>query len=114
MAGYSPVYSQQFILYTPDTTNTSFEVPSGFTAVVRQITYGSYLGEGWAFMGVQNSAEADTCWFASLAINVVYGFSEWFGHVVCAEGGFISLNISQLADDGCVYCGGYLLRNQLA
>lgn len=113
MPSYSPVFSQDFINYTPETPNTSFEVPEGFTAVVRDCTYATYVGVGWAFIGKQSSVDAPTVWFASLAVDVVYNFSQWQGRVVVEQGGYISLNITQLADDGCVYVGGYLLRNTL-
>jgi hypothetical protein len=62
---YSPVFSAAFIQYTSATPNSTFEVPAGFTAVVRQVT--AYQDIGGYDLGVflQDSDIAPTLQFVS-------------------------------------------------
>jgi hypothetical protein len=110
---YSPVFSAQFIAYTNDSPNAQFEVPEGFTAVVRDITLWVSAGGRYATVGFQNSSIAPTVWFAWLQQETLGGSSQWTGRVVVPGGGFINLDTDGITLSDAVYVGGYLLRNNL-
>jgi len=110
---YSPVYSQGFIYYTPETGALSFAVPDGFTAVVRQWgVYGDITDFICQLQG-QNSEAApayvlDTQAQAGIAVQ-----TQSRGHWVVPGGGIISIYINSVGDTPSAYAGGYLLRNTL-
>jgi len=110
---YSPVFSQGFIYYTPDTPNIAFEVPEGFTAVLRDASYYDSVGAGFAAINVQTAV--DVPWVTVIALNVlgVNQCETWSGRVVIPGGGVINLYTGSLGSGPEVYVGGYLLRNSL-
>lgn len=111
--GYSPVYSQQLIVYTAETPNTEFEVPAGQTAVVRQVSGYQDIG-GYVFrMYIQDSLEAPPCVvYAANDVGVAASFATE-GRWVVPPGGIVAIFISSLGDTPCFYVGGYLLQNVL-
>ena len=108
---FSPVYSSAFIEYTAETPNSSFAVPEGFTAVIRQLSLyqeiGGWVGECY----IQNSEEAPgvVIWAGSAVGAVGYLATE--GRWVCPGGGVITIAVSELGTSPSFYCGGYLLTN---
>lgn len=113
MPSYSPVFSTQFIVYTDETPNESFEVPEGFTAVVRDITLWVGVGGHYATVGFGNSVDAPIAWFAYLSEVTIANTAQWQGRVVVPGGGYINLDTGGLSYEDSVYVGGYLLRNNL-
>jgi len=108
---YPTVYSVQFIVYTPETPNNTFEVPSGFTAVIRDFEATIDIGEAVLQLGFQNSSVASVCYPVLLQPEGIYGSASWHGRIVVPEGGFIEFSASSLGTSPYVYVGGYLLRN---
>lgn len=113
MPSYSPVFSAPLIQYTNATPNTSFEVPSGFTAVARfaAITqdYGGYAA-GWY---IQDSEAAPGIFFDYTSDLGLLECHQWQGRVVVPEGGFFGFTSSEFGSSLNAYLGGYLLRNTL-
>ena len=114
MPSYSPVYSQAFILYTDSTPNLSFDVPEGFTAVVRQITAYTSLGGLQVVAYVLPEGGPATAVFAANNLVGVNAAWAWEGRVVQEGPGTVGINVSSEALDSSVYVGGYLLRNTLS
>lgn len=108
---YSPVFSQGFIYYSSSTPNTEFDVPVGFTAVVREIDVYTEVGGIDANAAVRSSPEAPWVYFAGLDGIAINGSAQWTGRVVVPGGGSIGLGVGQLGVNDTAYCGGYLLRN---
>lgn len=111
---YSPVYSQGFLYYTAGTPNTQFEVPQGWTAVVREFDAYDEIGDVAAIMGVALAAGAPFVNIAVLVIAPALTSGHWEGRVVVTEGGIIGLDIVALSTNGTAYVGGYLLRNTIS
>jgi len=111
---YSPVFSAAFIQYTASTPNSEFEVPAGFTAVVRQVS--AYQDIGGYDLGVflQDDADAPTLQFVSLKDVDIATCTYWEGRIVVPETGIISILWSELGATPQFYVGGYLLRNTLS
>lgn len=113
MASYSPVYSVPFILYTPSTPNTSFLVPSGYSAVVRQISGYQNIG-GWTLETIiagEGAPDGITISFIGQAGALNYGTEQ--GHWAVPEDYYIEINFSELGSSFSCFVGGYLLRNNL-
>jgi hypothetical protein len=110
---YSPVYSAPFIQYTSSTPNLSFEVPAGFTAIVRQISVYQDVGSFVASLAFQDSEAAPNIfvWTGEQSGLVNYIATE--GRWVLGEGGIMTMYLSSVLDSLTVYVGGYLLRNTL-
>lgn len=113
MPSYSPVYSAQFIVYTTDTPNEVYDVPVGFTAVVRQVTMFQDIGGYTFFAGFTNAVGAPGCAFVGLGGFTEFVSQSWEGRVVVPGGGQIYIGISELGSAPAAYVGGYLLRNEL-
>lgn len=113
MPSYSPVYSGAFIQYTPSTPNTAFDVPEGFTAVIRQISAAQDIG-GWILnVFIQDSEAAPGLVIAELGQVGSVNYAAQEGRWVCPGGGIISVSLTELGSDVAIYVGGYLLRNTL-
>lgn len=114
MPSYSPVYSAPFINYTPSTPNNAFEVPTGFTAVVRQISVAQEIAISYAYLDFQDSGAAPsyTVWLGEPAGIPTYVAQE--GRWVLNEGGIMTLSVVTLGTATSIYVGGYLLRNTLS
>jgi len=110
---YSPVYSVPLILYAAATPNESFEVPSGFTVVVRDIEL--YTGVGDSLLTVALWAPGAPAYINFAALNAVgiNSSAQWRGHVALPEGYTVGLDISEIGAGDTAYVGGYLLRNIL-
>lgn len=113
MPSYSPVFSQGFIYGTPSSPVSSFAVPEGFTAVIRQWSVYGDISDFIAQLVGQNSAEApryvlDTQAQVGIAVQT-QGQGRW----VVPGGGIISIFVSSLGSTPSWYVGGYLLRNSL-
>jgi len=108
---YSPVYSAAFILYNQEAPNTTFEVPDGFTAVVRQISGVQNIGGFILWLAIQDSIDAPEV--------IVYGAGQvgdfnsvqQEGRWVVAAPGIITLYFSETGSSFHAYAGGYLIRN---
>lgn len=114
MPSYSPVYSAQFILYTPTTPNLSFLVPDGFTAVIRQWSVSQEITD-WLFQLKIGDASSAT---ALIIVNEnqagVNTYLAGEGRWVVPGGGFMEVYLSSLGMVPHIYVGGYLLRNVAA
>ena len=108
---YSPVFSAPFIQAIPATPNTSFEVPPGFTAVVRQFTLATTAGACLASLYFQDDEVAPPITIAYLETAGIGQSDAWEGRVVVPAGGFIAVYINDLSTGANVYAGGYLLQN---
>lgn len=104
-----PVYSQGFIYCSATTPNLSFDVPNGFTAVVRQITLSQPdLSADWA-MVIANEAGGPEIVAAAGTLSGVFNSDYRELRVVVPGGGFIGINMYDLGEEPNVYVGGYLL-----
>jgi hypothetical protein len=110
---YSPVFSSQFILYTDPAPNTEFDVPSGFTAVIRDFTFYTSVGDTVSQLAIQDSGSAPQVVCAQLSGTGVNSYAQWQGRVVVPAGGIITLYPGEVGFDQQMYVGGYLLRNTL-
>lgn len=101
------------MLYNSETPNSSFEVPAGFTAVVREIDlYAELGGEGMqAFL--QGPGASIGIGFAALQALGANTSVHWEGRVVAPENYLIAFNIAGVGLYSSAYVGGYLLRNNL-
>lgn len=106
-----PVFSSAFIEYTPSTPNTSFEVPEGFVAVVRQISAAQDIGDWLLQVAISNSLAAPELVIAILAqvgdVNYVAQEGRW----VVPPGGTVDVALSAIGSSTWIYVGGYLLRD---
>lgn len=114
MPSYSPVFSAAFIEYTAEAPNTEFEVPAGFTAVVRYASTFQEVGTYEWFLSIQSSLAAPTLTIYSNTEVGAFVTDKWEGRVVVSEGGIISVASTDYGSSLCIYVGGYLLRNNLA
>lgn len=113
MPSYSPVFSQPFIQYTAGTPNTTYLVPAGFTAVVRQISIWQNIG-GYNFSCfIQDSEAAPGITIAGLNDVGITSSQSIEGRWVVGAGGVIGIYFSELGSEPQAYVGGYLLRNTL-
>ena len=113
MASYSPVFSAAFVIYTEDTPNDSFEVPSGFTAVIRDFDLSGNLADVGAQLYFKNSEAAPACFFHAETSLVVSSGFQWRGRVVVPSGGICGFTLTSFGTSVCAYMGGYLIRNTL-
>lgn len=108
---YSPVFSSPFVQYTSASPNSSFIVPDGFTAVVRQISGNQDVGDYIVWVSIQDSIAAPqlTIWQET----AVGAFVNWAaeGRWVVPQGGVIVVHTTALGTSPSFYVGGYLLRN---
>lgn len=113
MPSYSPVFSAPFVQYSAATPNETFDVPSGFTAVVRQITCTQDIGTYIAYVFIADSVGGPgiiiDAW-NSTGVNVTH---HQEGRWVVPGGGVISIYFNDLGDAPYFYVGGYLLRDTL-
>lgn len=114
MASYSPVFSSQFILYSDATPNSSFIVPTGFTAVVRDFTAYANVSGTLCNLLIGDSSLAPDVTVASLELVGIASYGQWIGRVVVPENGIIEIYSGSLVTGLQVYVGGYLLRNVAA
>jgi len=112
--GYSPVFSTGFLYYTDSTPNEHYEVPPGFTAVLRDVQVYTGGGAATLYVAVRASAAAPFCNVIALGTLGVNTSAQWTGRVVVNEGGFIDIGVSSLGASDSAYLGGYLLRNVVA
>lgn len=113
MPSYSPVFSSQLLLWTSSTPNLSFEVPAGFTAVVRDVQAYSLAGGTGLRVFLQSGGVGPPVYVASLQAIGENVSAQWQGRVVAYAGDTINLDVAELGADDTVYVGGYLLRNTL-
>lgn len=114
MPSYSPVFSVQFIVYTPAAPNESYEVPAGFTAVIREVDLYQEAGASTVVVSAQDSDSAPVATFAALSLTGTIDSDQWTGRVVVPAGGIISIYPVSIGTGATVYVGGYLLRNNLS
>lgn len=113
MPSYSPVFSQGFIYYTPDTPNSTFDVPTGFTAVIRDVECSCEAGGSLFQIFAANAAGASAYTIQYLTVGGLTTSARWEGRVVVPGGGVIAVSIADLSVNPSCYVGGYLLRNEL-
>lgn len=109
--GYSPVYSTAFVQYTDSAPNLTFDVPEGYTAIVREIDL-YYEASFIAAAGyVADGPGAPLNLFVYLEGEGVLGSKQWTGRVVAPGGGVIGITTSSEGYIVSAYVGGYLLKN---
>lgn len=113
MPSYSPVFSQGFIYYTDATPNSQFEVPSGFTAVIRDATLWVELGAAVVQVYIQLDEEAPGVTVIQLSGVGEPSYDSWQGRIMVPAGGIITYYVSDVDLNTHGYVGGYLLRNTL-
>lgn len=111
VTSYQPVYSAQFIVYTDAAPNTTYEVPAGATAVIRDFSAIATVAATLVQVTIQDSATAPACIVASLELAGLEQYAQWVGRVVIPAGGIITLNLGSLSAGVSSYVGGYLLTN---
>lgn len=111
---YSPVYSTPFVQYTPDTPIDSYEVPEGFTAIIRQVSVTQEAGAYSFAVYIQDSAEAPALIVSSGEGTGLYNNARDTGRWVVPAGGIITIAVSALFGSLNMYVGGYLLQNVIA
>lgn len=114
MPSYSPVFSQGFIYYTEAAPNQNFDVPAGFTAVVRDISVSCEAGASVFNLVTYNGDGAPGVTEVYLEVTGALVSAHWEGRIVVPGGGTIYLGQYTLGVDGAAYVGGYLLRNSLS
>jgi hypothetical protein len=111
---YSPVYSAPFVLgNTSDGTPPNFLVPTGFTAVIREIDLYTEAGGSKLQVGMYGAGADSVVYFAVLEAIGLNTTTQWRGHVVALADYTITPYVGGLSTNDCVYIGGYLLRNVL-
>lgn len=114
MPSYSPVFSAAFIQYTSAEPNGAFDVPAGFTAVIRQISAAQDIG-GWILtVYIADVAGGPGLKIAEIGQTGSVNYVAQEGRWVVPGGGAIAMDLSSLGSDVHVYVGGYLLRNTLS
>lgn len=113
MPSYSPVFSSQFIVYTDAAPITEYEVPAGFTAVIRDATFIATVAATLCQVSIQDSEAAPACTVISETLAGIETYSQWTGRIVVPAGGLINLVLGSLAAGVSAYVGGYSLRNVL-
>lgn len=114
MPSYSPVFSAAFVQYTTATPNASFDVPAGFTAVIRQISAAQNIG-GWILqVYIADAVGAPGIQIVEIGQVGDFNYVAQEGRWVVPGGGAIEIVLSELGSDTSVYVGGYLLRNTLS
>lgn len=113
MPSYNPVYSTQLIAYTDSAPNNVYEVPEGFTAIIRYASYFESSGAGYADVYIQDSPTAPGITVIALEVTGVNQLQHADLRVVVPGGGLITLFEGALGSGPQVYVGGYLLRDTL-
>jgi hypothetical protein len=110
---YSPVFSQQFIADADISTESAFEVPSGFTAVIRQISGYQSVGAWQMYVYIQDGEEAPGVVIYSQYQAGVDNYVTQEGRWMVPEAGIITAGFDSFGAGASMYVGGYLLRNTL-
>lgn len=110
---YSPVFSAAFIEYTPDTPNLAFDVPDGFTAVIRQISVVQDIGAYNFDCAIANGPGAPYLTIDYAAGIGAFSLHAAQGRWVVPGGGSIIVGVTSLGVHPSIYVGGYLLTNSL-
>jgi hypothetical protein len=105
------VYSSQFFVYTPSTPNLTYDVPEGYTAVVRDLDGYQEIGGYVCALGFRNSEAAPQCQPVVLEAAGTLNTVTWRGRLVVPGGGQLTLSLSAVGEFPSIYVGGYLLRN---
>lgn len=105
----NPVFSSQFILNDSDTGYTSFLVPDGFVAVIRDFSAWSDAGGFVVQLVIRNSLAAPGVTVAAVTAAGVPNYAQWQGRIVLPPGGEISTHLASFIDEPSIYVGGYLL-----
>lgn len=101
------------VQYTSSTPNSSFEVPAGYTAVVRQWSCYQDIGGFIFYVVIYDSEDAPGITVVGAAQTGVVNFVSGEGRWVVPAGGFVNIGFSELGDNVQAYVGGYLLTNVL-
>lgn len=104
------IYSAPLLQYSAASPITEFEVPAGFVAVVRQISYCVTVSSSEFSVNFQDSIDAPAFAIDIRTISGTLTTEHYEGRWVCPEGGIISLYVSSIGSQPFVYVGGYLLR----
>ena len=105
------VYSSSFIEYVDSAPNTSFLVPDGYVAVIRQISLVTTAGSTVLTVNIQNDDEAP---FVAIAALETLGFvkdDQRAGRWPVPAGGTISIFQDTLGVGAFAWVSGYLLQN---
>jgi hypothetical protein len=111
---YSNVFSVPFIEYADSAPNYTFDVPEGFTAVIRDIHAFCQVGGVSYAVVTQNTGGAPLIYCHYATLTGLFSEDHWEGRHVVPGGGSATLEITSVDLLTTVYVGGYLLRNTLA
>jgi hypothetical protein len=111
MPGYSPIYSYPFVYYTGDPDDLQFLVPSGYTAVVRDMTAFASLGAGEAQLQIGPDPVDAMVTVAAITLGGADTYGQWTGRVVAPSEWVINAVANGPTSGLSIYVGGYLLRN---
>lgn len=102
---YSKLFGAALVLATGGSVESLYEVPTGYTAVVRDLTIRPIVNATAAAWAIDTGIDVTTFRFVS---NINTGdVDEWQGHIVIPEG--LSLSIYLPSSDCLVTASGYLL-----
>jgi hypothetical protein len=104
-------FSRAFIVSSSAAPNWDFEVPPGYTAVIRQCTYYELAGVGVCNVIIQDSASAPQVTVCTLRQTGSAQLLAFDCRIVVPAGGFISIFPASLGTGPQVYVGGYLLAD---
>lgn len=98
-------------MYNGLAPNTSYTVPTGYTAVIRQISACAVAAATFIALVIQNSDEAPavTVWSAEVSGLEVAVLQEC--RFVVPEGGTMSISWGTFEIEAFAYVGGYLLTD---
>ena len=101
------VYSQAFVLYSEDTPNDTFDVPEGFSIVVRQASVVTTIGITVVTINVADGPGAEYIAVAALKTAGAFSDDERQGRWCASEGGSVKIFQQTLGVGAYVYVGGY-------
>lgn len=105
------VYSSQLISYSATTPNQQFDVPDGFTCIVRDIDAYQNVGAWILTLSYGNSLVAPAITVVALQADGVVNYNQWRGRIVVPAGGFVRIDANVFDTSLGVYVGGYLLAD---
>jgi len=106
---YPRVFSELFVLNNPDTGYSTYQVPAGFVAVIRDFSIFAIDALSLGNLAVSLSEVAPLVIVASLGAIGETLYAQWQGRVVVPAGGFIVPQLAWVGTGPHCYVGGYLL-----
>ena len=104
-----PVYSTAFAVHASGDPLPTFDVPSGYVAVIRFLSGFSTASIASLQALAQDSSLATAVVVAQVIFSGLEEYQQWQGRVVVPGGGLITFAINGFTTGCDFYCGGYLL-----